>query len=756
MEGTELGTTRPREYGGERAPGRWAAPGTGNRMARWGSGPASQLAGRRTATRGAGRGTQRAARWLAVALWGGICACGGGAGEVQAGGGGATSSGGTLAAPPGGYAFSGGSFEESGWEGVLWETSGVVGASDAALEPWAVYGGRFARLAGSGAAEILRRLPIGTERDEPRVGDAVEGCVWVRLAADVPLGPVANPDAYVELELLGWVAGTPLDAAWTLATERWLPVSGEGEYWRLLHTEALGGGVLAAPATHLLLRINKTLPGSVELDYAQAGVVGSVDGNPGRLVTATYVGWYHSPFGLEAVGNASTPRELWRNWAWLTPPYGEPDYTELFHNPDCATGADCLRSNGRRNGATSEEWGPDGLPLIGAYDSRDTDVIRYHVGLARAVGVDALVFDTLGHVLAQQQAAQTGEAPLEEMTLLRLLDAAEEAGDTKVALMYEPKGHMSGWVAGEGDFAARKAGILADLVWFVEALGRRRALLTLDGDIVLHVFNPYADLVGGAAGDPPALADADWRELVDDVRALTGRGLFLISTLKPQSIGAPQADLFGGFLRWKFVEPSLLHYATWQDFKDRIPAWPPPSVADIDVFAAASNGLAVDWAAEDDLRRLAVAVAWPGFDDSGVGGWGAPNINGTDGLPIRVRVLDPLHDPAGKSVFFERTLSAATASGAKWLHLATWNDWNEQTALEPLWNEALVQALLAGVPPDPADLASSLGRVSLAQDRVAAFKGLPGPGALKRARLTEVVEEYVLAAWTDAGVVLYD
>ncbi|MDP6839311.1 MAG: hypothetical protein QF724_10275 [Planctomycetota bacterium] len=700
-------------------------------------------------------------RWVfaALLLLGGATGCGRGGDDVLAGGGGASgggASGGVQAAAPGGYTMTGNSFEESGWEGLHWEVGGAVAGSQPGLEVEAVYGERHAELGGALAAEILRRLPIGTEDTEPRIGDEVEACVWVRLGDDVPLGSVANPDLFVEVQLLGWVAGTALETAWPLASARWTPIVGDGGYWRLLHTTPVGVGVLDAPATHLIMRVKKTLPGTVDLDYAQAGTNGSVNGNPGRLVTATYVGWFRSPHAVEATGSAATPRELWRNWAWLTPPYGEPDYTELFHNPDCASSATCLRSNGRRNGATSEEWGPGSLPLIGAYDSRDLDVIGYHVDLARAVGVDALVFDSLGHALAEQQAAQSGEAPLEETALLRLFDAAETAGDTKVALMYEPKGHMSGWVLGEADFAARKAGILADLLWFVETLGRRRALLTVDGDIVLHIFDPYAPLIGGGAGDPPALTDGDWRELVDAVVAATGRGLFLVSTLAPPDSGAPHADLFGGFLRWKLVEPALLRYGTWQDFKDRIPSWPPPAVTNIDSFAASSNALAVDWAAQDPASRLAVSVAWPGFDDSGVGGWGAPNINGTDGQPIRVRVVDPLFDQNGQSVFFERTLSAAAASGAAWLHLSTWNDWNEQTALEPTWNEGLVQAFLAGTAPDPADVAASLGRVTLAQERAAAFKGQPGVGLAKRARLSEIVEDRVLAAWTDAAVVLYD
>jgi hypothetical protein len=574
----------------------------------------------------------------------------------------------------------------------------------------------------------------------------------VRLTADVPLGPVPDPNLYVQVELLGWVEGTALESAWPLAQRRWTPVSGDGGFWRLLHTAPVGAGVLDEPATHLLVRVTKTVPGTVHLDYAQAGVVGSVDGNPARLVTATYVGWYRSPLAHEATGNGSGPRGLWKNWAWVTPPWNEPNYTELFHNPDCATSPECLRTNGRRNGATSEEWGSNALPLVGAYDSRDRDVIRYHVELARAVGVDALVFDSLGHTLSLQDAAQSGEAPIEETTLLRLFDAAEAAGDTKIALMFEPKGHMSGWVVGESSFAERKAGILTDLIWFVETLGRRRALLQVDGDVVLHVFDPYAAMNDG----PGALTDADWRDLVDDVRALTGRGLFLVSTSHPPDLGAPEDDLFGGFLRWKFVDPSLLRYATWQDFKDRIPSWPPPTVAGLDVFAASSNALAVDWAAEDPRARRAVAVAWPGFDDSGVGGWGAPNINGTDDLPIRVRVVDPLPDGNGESVFFARTISAALACGASWLHLATWNDWNELTAMEPAWNGAYVEAILAGVPPEEADVDDSLERVFTAQDRVAAFKGFPGVAGEKRARLLDVVQGYVLASFTDAGVVLYD
>jgi hypothetical protein len=120
-------------------------------------------------------------------------------------------------------------------------------------------------------------------------------------------------------------------------------------------------------------------------------------------------------------------------------------------------------------------------------------------------------------------------------------------------------------------------------------------------------------------------------------------------------------------------------------------------VAEVEDFARAVDREATDWAALDPAR-FSVAMAWPGFDDSGVAGWGSPNGLGSDGLPLAVRVN--VSDGWGLTGggFLAATGRAVEHSESDWLHLATWNDWNESTALEASYSRAYADAVRLGVP----------------------------------------------------------
>jgi len=636
------------------------------------------------------------------------------------------------------YPLAEASFELGLPAGGSWTTSGAVVPNDPAREPEAYYGARYAKLQGAGPAAIAQALPLDLGPEPPRRGHAVEAGAWLLVEPGAALGPDPDPALAVELAVWAEQEGAPPGERALVAHARWLPVAQDAGAWTFLQAEPTGEQVVGAAATRLVLELEKTFPGTLRADFVQVGERFALDGNPRRRVGASYVGRYRSPLFPGAPSGPSEPYALWRNWCWIVPPACDPDWEELFHDPDCATSPDCLRPSGRRDGAVSVEPGAGDLPLAGAYDSRDPDVLRYHVALARAAGIDHFLYDWLGWTLAQQSLAETGEA-LNHETFEALLAAAEQPeSDLKVGVMYEPKAHMLGWVQGEPTLEDKKAGMVVDLVWLVERLCGRRAALMSDGRPVVLLFrNEQCD-----PGGTQCLQEADWGEVRSAVALTTGVELLLVA-----DTAADAAQVFDGLSRWELVDLPLLRYRTFADLVAGAPTWPPVTIEALRELALAGAWTARDWAARDDSARVGIALVWPGFDDSGVGGWGAPNFDGEDGQPVCVRVA------AGfEGAFYAETVAAALDGGADWIQVATWNDWNEYTQIEPAWQPGFAAAAFLGAAPEAALDQAVLGRLIETQAWIAAFKDLTAePGELRR-----IAAEYVVRARDDPQVTQYD
>ena len=628
---------------------------------------------------------------------------------------------------------------EGGIVASAWSQGGAVSASTPGVETDAYRGSGYLELGGSAAAWVRQAVAVLGPPGTPAPRREAEACAWIHLEPSAQLPQQPSASHAVEIEVLAWEQGAPWSSAQAVARAIWLPTAAQKGSWAFLETAPLAA--LPLDRSHLALRVAKSFAGTVRVDFVQLGERHGVDGNPKRQVTAHYVGHYRSPLSRFSVSQPPSSQEIWRNWAWTMAPACDPSFKAWFHQPDCAASPGCFRINGRRDGATSVESGPDDLPLAGAYDSRDADVVRYHIQLARAIGLDSFTYLHQGHTLAQQSAA-FGLEPLNEQAFETLLDAAEEPGvDFKLAVMYEPKVHFVGWVLGEPTLAHKKAGIEADLVHLLDTYGDRKALLKRDGRVVVMVFrNDVCDPTG-----QQCLSDADWLEMRTAVEQATGRKLFLIADVPPAELA------FDGLSRWELVALPLLRYRTWSQARSGVPATPAPTSADAAAHAAAVNAVAAQWAAQNDVRRAAVGLAWPGFDDTGVGGWGATNLVGSDGAPLCVRVAPDLG-----GAFFGATLAAAFESGADWVQVASWNDWNEQTQVEPRWNRDFAQAAVQGSAAAPAAAEAALARAFALRTAVARFKGLPEPAELARDRIETVAADYLLRARLDPAVVEYD
>ena len=132
---------------------------------------------------------------------------------------------------------------------------------------------------------------------------------------------------------------------------------------------------------------------------------------------------------------------------------------------------------------------------------------------------------------------------------------------------------------------------------------------------------------------------------------------------------------------------------------------------------------------------------WPGFDDSGVAGWGGAN-------PACVRVLDNLG-----GAFFDATAAEALARDLDWVQVVTWNDWPEFTAVEPTYNPVWVLAIRSNVyPTEPGVFDAAVDdvfkRLRDVQTFVGSFLGLP-PGTLAPQDLYNAAASYVAGSYWD-------
>lgn len=630
------------------------------------------------------------------------------------------------------------SFEDWQPGSGAWTASGGVTSGPTALAPHGYYGPGFAQLPAAGGAQLSQLVQLGgvPGASAPRIGPGreVEAGIWLHLPDGSGLG--VEPDPQLSAELQVWARSARSGSERLVARGSWSPAVQQEGHWRFLQTSPLQ--TLAPGEEALRLALVNDLGTELVADFAQLGELHGIDGNPRRRVGANYVGHFRSPSFPGAWSDPSGPAERWRNWHWTVPPACDSGFSGFFHEPDCTTNPDCMRSNGRRDVAASTWSGEDQLPLVGAYDSRDPEVLRYHLDLAAAAGLDHFVYDYLGHALAVQSLTAGSEA-LNEECWEALVETAEAPGtDLKLAVMYEPKVHFLNWVAGQPTKADKVAGITADLVHHARFLEGKRCALRRDGRLVVFVFRSGICDPSGSQ----CLEDSDWSAIHGAVLQATGEDLLLVADSQPGP-----GSVLQGFTRWQLAQRDTLTFRTFADARAGTPTLPAPTLWSLESYAAGLTQSVTDWAAGDDTQRLAVQTVWPGFDDSGVGGWGVQNLLGEDGLPLCVRVAEDFD-----GAFYVATVDAAIESGADWIQVASWNDWNEQTRIEPAWHADYLGPFPIGSGPPAGVHQHVFGRLEETRQWIAVFKGESSGASLFR----RIANQYMSRARRLPAVTEYD
>ncbi|MDH7569069.1 MAG: hypothetical protein QHJ73_05730 [Armatimonadota bacterium] len=315
-------------------------------------------------------------------------------------------------------------------------------------------------------------------------------------------------------------------------------------------------------------------------------------------------------------------------------------------------------------------------PLIGPYDSMDREVVRWHMRLAKAAGIDAFSVDWWGPATWQQPRGWT-----HDVFVKTVLPVAEEEG-LKLFLFDETAQFVK-------DFASVRQ-------WTIDALRRfsgSKAWLRLDGKPVWAIYQLWEGQLSAAQGKE--LIQAAEREvgpvywIVDRMRARAGRVSAGIELFTPEEwLRVEEVDCFMGYAM----------FSTWRlERYDQV------------------MPLYREWARNLHAAGKKVMVpVHPGHDNGKI-------------------AVDPWVMPRRNGETLREFWRAGLDAGADLIGITSFNEWPETTAIEPAltWPDPYQylkivarfqgRAFVPPALPDPAYLDPAMGE--FLRERAAAQRG---------------------------------
>jgi len=250
-------------------------------------------------------------------------------------------------------------------------------------------------------------------------------------------------------------------------------------------------------------------------------------------------------------------------------------------------------------------------PLIGVYDSSSPAVLHYHLATLKAAGVSGVT--TIWY----------GPGSDTDKRLPLMLDEAEKL-QMKVAICYEEKLNFAGYRHPKTRADIVKS-CTADMAYIIEKYANHPAYLRRNGLPVVEQFNGF----GKSEIGEHQLSPDEFKQVF---AALPTKLAYIRQNLD------------------KSYHPLIPGAYVWCELKD----WPKQ-------FAGYSAELR-----EKGQLEFFMAMVCPGFDDTGVWGWGAGPRKKGYGMNVLKKTMDQAldHDP-------------------ELVQLVTWNDFNEATCFEP-------------------------------------------------------------------------
>jgi len=358
--------------------------------------------------------------------------------------------------------------------------------------------------------------------------------------------------------------------------------------------------------------VDTIIGGTVYIDFLQVGEAGAINGNPKKMALSVYLPWYRNP--IEYGDSPNAKNKGWYNWAWY-----ESGPTSMMHYPEN------VLPNGQRDIASIL------YPIVGAYSNVDEGVLRYQFEIMKAANLDGILITDYGKEILQDY----------RKCVDKMYKLAEEY-DMKIALQYEPKIHFANWVPStSGKSRDEKIqAIIEDIIYIIEHYAPMKSYLKIDGKPVIPPF------------DANLLSDTEWGYVKKQIKDRGFGEIYLIFDRIPD-VGVKNIDAV-----YNWISGLDRNYPDYQSVYN---------------FAKGHNERTDFWANNDFKNRLAIGVAWPGFDDTGVGGdWGS-------GTARKFPYLE--NDPTGSTL--AATQNSVLNNNMDWIVYATFNDWNEATVIEP-------------------------------------------------------------------------
>lgn len=347
---------------------------------------------------------------------------------------------------------------------------------------------------------------------------------------------------------------------------------------------------------------------------------------------------------------------------------------------------------------TQRQIACDKTPIIGPYDSNDDGVIGYHLGLCKSMLLDAMLINYYGNQYKQEK--------YQTIIFGKIADQAENK-DMKVCVFYEPKVHLKKWgdvnycdnirnvsgmnaadrarvnayidnvtpytdVSQISDFNVVKhyikmAAVQSDIKYVLDTWGSRKSYLAFRGKPVIGIFGIYSSKYDDG------MTEQDWKDIYDNLTVHDGNYKFIfIGDSVPADGAAGWFDCFGGMMNWYLVDEIIRdrnhpsENAIYQRSRDVV------------------NGRTISWA-QAGANRFAIGMTYPQFNDQGVGAWGPIDTHQVDPYGNKVYRYYVNRTPVWNGKFYKMNNNGlmTDANDINWLVVATFNDWNEGTSIEP-------------------------------------------------------------------------
>jgi hypothetical protein len=332
--------------------------------------------------------------------------------------------------------------------------------------------------------------------------------------------------------------------------------------------------------------------------------------------------------GMSGVAAAPTTEAQW-NMSGAAP-HLVVHYMPWFSTPDTSVGPNETWTHWNWTGKNSvhdpNKILPDGrrdiasvcYPLIGPYNTNDRAVIRYHLATIKAAGIQGIFIDW------------DGPHSQIDRPISLIVNEASKVG-LKVGICYEEKSNFV-WPDFRNpqtrDQAVNFA--VADLTYVLRSYAVSPAFMRRNGRPVIFQFNGYGT---GSLG-PKYFTPEEWDTI----------------------IGRLPVKIYYGR---QGLDPA---YSASAQFRY---TWNPLTPGDGPGFASEAHQMI-----ENGKASFFMSMVSPGFDDTGVWGWGGgPRICRRNGLAV-----------------LKQTMSLALADDPEIVQIVTWNDFNEGTVIEPTKN----------------------------------------------------------------------